>query len=427
MSTPKRTVIHSATVITADADDAVLMDASVVVEGDRIVDLVESGRPEPQPGEVVVDAGGGIVMPGLVDAHSHLPMTLYRGLADDRDLQSFLGRLLPLEAATLDEEAVAIGARLAMAEMLRAGATTALDMYWYPEATAAVAEEAGLRLATGPLFIGATGPDHHTFAERTASFRATGPHAWTMIHGTYTMSVDELRAAAGLARSAGTRIHLHAAENQPEVDQVVAATGLRPVELLDREGLLGPDVVLAHAVVLTDHEVARLGETATAVAHCPLSNLKLASGVCRVSDLLAAGATVGLGTDGPSSSNDLDLFAAMRFAGLVAKGAEHDASALSAHEVLKMATIGGARALGLEEVTGSIEVGKAADLVRLDPSSPSLTPSYDPVSSVVYAASRADVVDVWVAGRRVVEDRRATTVDVDAAIADVRRLAAAIA
>ena len=423
MTSTMRTVIHSATVITADAADRVLADASIVIEGEVIVDLHEGGRPEPMAGEVSIDAAGGIVMPGLIDAHSHLPMTLYRGLADDRDLQSFLGRLLPLEAATLDEEAVAIGARLAMAEMLRAGATTALDMYWYPETTADVADEAGLRLATGPLFIGGTGPDHRSFTKRTETFAASGPHAWTMIHGTYTMTVDELRTAGELARRAGTRIHLHASENEAEVDQVVSATGLRPLELLDQVGLLGPDVVLAHAVVLTDEEVALLGRTGTGIAHCPLSNLKLASGICRVSDLIAAGATVGLGTDGPSSSNDLDMFAAMRFAGLVAKVAQHDASALSAHEVLRMATIGGARALGLDQLTGSIEVGKAADLLRLDPSSPSLAPSFDAVSSVVYAASRADVVDVWVAGRRVVADRVALTVDVESAIADVRQMA----
>ena len=422
MTSTMRTVIHSATVITADAADRVLADASIVIEGEVIVDLHEGGRPEPMAGEVSIDAAGGIVMPGLIDAHSHLPMTLYRGLADDRDLQSFLGRLLPLEAATLDEEAVAIGARLAMAEMLRAGATTALDMYWYPETTADVADEAGLRLATGPLFIGGTGPDHRSFTKRTETFAASGPHAWTMIHGTYTMTVDELRTAGELARRAGTRIHLHASENEAEVDQVVSATGLRPIELLDQVGLLGPDVVLAHAVVLTDEEVALLGRTGTGIAHCPLSNLKLASGICRVSDLIAAGATVGLGTDGPSSSNDLDMFAAMRFAGLVAKVAQH-ASALSAHEVLRMATIGGARALGLDQLTGSIEVGKAADLLRLDPSSPSLAPSFDAVSSVVYAASRADVVDVWVAGRRVVADRVALTVDVESAIADVRQMA----
>lgn len=185
-------------------------------------------------------------------------------------------------------------------------------------------------------------------------------------------------------------------------------------------GLLGPTTVLAHAVVLTDDEVARLGATATAVAHCPLSNMKLASGICRVVDLLAAGATVGLGTDGPSSSNDLDLFAAMRVAGLLAKVASLDPSALTAHQVFKMATIEGARTLGLEAVTGSIEVGKEADLIRLDPSSPSLTPAFDPVSAVVYAASRADVVDVWVAGERVVADRRHTTLDLEAVLSEVR-------
>jgi 5-methylthioadenosine/S-adenosylhomocysteine deaminase len=314
-----------------------------------------------------------------------------------------------------------------MAEMLGGGVTSALDMYWFPEATEEAARSAGLRLATGPLFIGGTGPDHQHFADRVVAFGASGPHAWTMVHGTYTMSVDELEVAAGLARAAGARLHLHAAENQAEVDQVVAATGRRPVELLDDLGLLGPMTVLAHAVVLTDHEVERLGATATAVAHCPLSNMKLASGVCRVVDLRAAGATVALGTDGPSSSNDLDLFAAMRVAGLLAKVSHLDPTALSAHDVLKMATIEGARALGLDDVTGSIEVGKEADLIRLDPWSPSLTPAFDPVSAVVYAASRADVVDVWVAGRQVLADRRHTTIDVEAAIRDVRAVSGGFA
>ncbi|MEI8405092.1 MAG: amidohydrolase [Actinomycetes bacterium] len=419
-SAPRRTVIHNATVLTADAADRVLVDASVVIEGSVIVAIVDGGRPDPQPGEVVIDAGAGIVMPGLVDVHSHLPMTLFRGLADDRDLQAFLGRLLPLEAATLTPAVVAAGGRLAMAEMLGAGVTTALDMYWYPEVTAEVAAAAGLRLATGPLFIGGEAPDHERFADRVAAYSASGPHDWTMVHGTYTMSVGELEEAAGLAAAAGSRLHLHAAENQAEVDQVLAVTGRRPVELLDHLGLLGPTTVLAHAVVLTDDEVARLGATATAVAHCPLSNMKLASGICRVVDLLAAGATVGLGTDGPSSSNDLDLFAAMRVAGLLAKVASLDPSALTAHQVFKMATIEGARTLGLEAVTGSIEVGKEADLIRLDPSSPSLTPAFDPVSAVVYAASRADVVDVWVAGERVVADRRHTTLDLEAVLSEVR-------
>lgn len=424
MADAPRTVIHDATVITADERDRVLEGAAIVIEGSHIVELVEAGRPAPEPGDLVVDAEGGIVMPGLVDAHSHLAMTLYRGLADDRGLQDFLGRLLPLEAATISPELVSTGARLGMAEMLAGGITTSLDMYWFPEVAVEVAAETGLRLETGPLFIGGEAPDRLGFDERVARYRASAAPRWTMVHGTYTMSVGELEEAAGLARDAGSRLHLHAAENQAEVEQVVAATGRRPVELLDELGLLGPSTVLAHAVVLNDDEVARLGETRTAVAHCPLSNMKLASGVCRVDDLARAGATVGLGTDGPSSSNDLDLFVAMRAAALLAKVDHLDPTALPASAVLRMATIDGARALGLESSVGSIEVGKQADLVRLDPWSSSLAPAFDPISAVVYAASRADVVDVWASGRRVVEDRRCISVDRRAAIRALREAVA---
>ena len=225
-----------------------------------------------------------------------------------------------------------------------------------------------------------------------------------------------------LARRTGARFHIHASENDSEVSDVRARYGRTPVELLDDHGLLGPTTLLAHAVVLNDDEVARLGETRTAVAHCPLSNMKLASGVCRVPDLLAAGATVGLGTDGCASSNDLDLFIGMRMAALLHKGVRKDATLLPAPAVLRMATIGSAQALGIGDIVGSIEVGKRADIVRLDPDSPSLTPSFEAASTIVYAASRGDVVDVWVNGRQVVDNRVLTTIDLPATLTALRSL-----
>ncbi|MGB2859617.1 MAG: amidohydrolase family protein, partial [Candidatus Microthrix parvicella] len=242
---------------------------------------------------------------------------------------------------------------------------------------------------------------------------------WAHPHATYTLAPDQLSAVAAAAREVGARIHTHAAESEGEVAMVSEAHGLRPVELLDTLGLLGADVVLAHAVHLDDDEIAAIARSGTSVAHCPGSNLKLGSGVARIPELLDAGVTVGLGTDGPASSNDLDLFATMRLAALIHKGVSGDASVMTAHQVLRAATIGGATLLGAGDELGSIEPGKLADLVVLDPGAPHLTPTYDPVGTVVYAAGRGDVTDVWVGGRRVVADRALLTMDVAAARAAV--------
>ena len=256
--------------------------------------------------------------------------------------------------------------------------------------------------------------------DRIERARATAPHRWLFAHGTYTMDPEQLAEVATLVDELDSRFHIHACETAHEVADVRARFGRSPIELLDEVGLLRPGSVLAHAVVLDDAEIERLAATGTAVTHCPASNMKLASGFCRVPELQAAGVTIGLGTDGPSSSNDLDMFAAMRTASLIHKGNRLDPTILPATTVLRMATIDGSRALGLDDRIGSIEVGKQADLVLLDAESPSLTPTYDPISSVVYSASRADVTDVWVGGRQVVADRACTTIDVERTLAEAR-------
>ncbi|MEY4373288.1 MAG: 5-methylthioadenosine/S-adenosylhomocysteine deaminase 2 [Actinomycetota bacterium] len=421
------TSITNATLVTADAENRVVHGATIVIEDDTIAEIRPASAPARSGATHTVDARGGIVMPGLINAHAHLAMTMFRGFADDRDLQGFLDRLFPVEERVLSEETVRLGARLAFAESLRAGCTGALDMFWWPDASLDEARQAGFHLESGPIFIGFPGPDHTMFADRIERTRSTAPHRWLFAHGTYTMQPAELDAVGRLAAELGTRFHIHASENQSEVDDVRSRFGKTPVELLDHYGLLRAGTVLAHAVVLDDHEIQRVAATGTAVAHCPLSNLKLASGVCRVPDLLHAGVVVGLGTDGSASSNDLDLFMAMRTAALLHKGTRHDARVLPAGTVLKMATIDSARALGIDHLVGSIEVGKRADIVRLDPDAPSLTPSYDPISTIVYSASRAEVVDVWVAGQQVVADRQCTTIDVAATLAAMRELQIEIA
>ena len=415
-----RTAITNATIVTVDSNDTVIDGGTIVIDGDVISEVLPAGATPASAVDHTIDAGGGIVMPGLINAHTHLAMTAFRGFADDVDLQDFLGKLFPAEAKIMSDRHVRVGVRAAFAEAMLSGCTAALDMYWYPDASLEEAAKAGFRLQTGPIFIGSNGPDNIPFEQRLADATASKPHQWILAHGTYTMNPEQLADVGELAATEGARFHIHASENAGEVADVQGRYGRTPVELLDDKGLLRSGTVLAHAVVLSDAEIARLAETRTAVVHCPSSNMKLASGFCRVPELLAAGVTVGLGTDGPSSSNDLDMLAAMRVAALIHKGNRLDPTVLPAAAILRMATMGSAAALGIDQIVGSIEVGKNADLVRLDPASPSLTPVYDPISTIVYAASRADVVDVWIDGVAVVQNRTCTTLNLDAVLRDLR-------
>lgn len=425
--TNSTTVLAGGTVITCNGDDRVIRDGAVAIIGDQIAAVGPSAEVlAAHPDAAIRQLDGAIVLPGLINAHTHLAMTLFRGLADDVNLEGFLARIMPAEANVLCAETVRDGVALAVAESLLGGVTSALDMYFWDEVAADVADTGGLRLAGGPAFLGGTGPEGNDFdaqIERAERLWARDPSAvpesaisrWAHPHSVYTLDPDQLTVVAATARAAGARIHTHAAESAGEVAMVSEARGMRPVELLESLGLLGSDVVLAHAVHLTDAEIAAIATTGTSVAHCPGSNLKLGSGIARIPDLIAAGVTVGLGTDGAASSNDLDLFAAMRLAALIHKGSSGDATVVTAHQVLRAATIGGAVLLGAADSLGSLEVGKQADLVVLDAGAPHLTPSYDPVGTVVYAAGRGDVTDVWVGGRQVVANRSLLTMDVDAA------------
>ena len=434
------TVVRCEWVVTVDDDDRVLDDGAVAM-ADGVV--VAVGPAEAVLAEVsatgapseVVHLPGHALLPGLVNAHTHLAMTMFRGYADDRDLQAFLDLVVPAEIRVLDESRVRAATRAAAVESLLAGVTTALDMYFFTNACLAAADEVGLRLQTGPIAFDAAGPEGWSWEQRLAyvdgwlAAHPSGP-GWRPVvapHSTYAISPDHLAEVAALAATHGAAVHIHASENQGELDLVASLHGRRPLEVLDDVGLLRAGTVLAHAVWLSDDEVAQLGATGTAVAHCPASNLKLASGVARVPDLVGAGVAVGIGTDGPASSNDLDMFAAMRLTALLHKGAGAagagaGAGAMPAAEVLRMATRGGAEAVGLGADVGAIEVGRRADLVAVDLDRPHTQPVYDPVSTLVYAAGRADVRHVWKDGTRVVADGEVLTVDVGEVLADLRRL-----
>ncbi|MFI9830005.1 amidohydrolase [Streptomyces sp. NPDC051913] len=425
-------LVHGGDVLTVDDAGTVVRDGAVAVHEGEIVAVGPAEELKARfTAAEAIDASGCLFLPGLVNTHTHLAMTLMRGLADDVTLQGFLERVLPAEAELLGPKNVAAAVRLAVAESVRAGVTSALDMYWFHEAAEQVARETGWRLHTGPTFMDVPGPpdgiayeDRLDWARR--DLRARGParpghRPVVFAHSTYTLSPDQLTEIFALAREFGALVHIHAAENTTEVATVEVKYGKRPVELLDSLGLLGDDVLLAHAVDLTGPEIAALARTGTSVAHCPISNLKLGCGIAPVARLLSAGVTVGLGTDGAVSSNTLDVLGAVRQAALVHK-AGGDPTAVGAEQAVRMATVEGARALGLGERLGSLEAGKRADLVVLDLNAPHLRPLHDPWSTLAYAAHSADVRDTVVDGRVLMRDRVLTTLDEAAVIADLEAL-----
>ena len=420
--------VVDATVVTMDPAGTVHDRANIVVDGGTIT-AIDTGPARPVARRMV-DARGGIVVPGLVNAHTHMAMTMFRGIADDLDLDGFLARLLPAEGDVLSEETVAAGTVLAIAECLRAGVTTALDMYFFPESSASVAATAGFDLRTGPVFVEFAGADERRFGERmawAAELLAATPadRRWVCPHSTYLLDEPQLTEVGALAAELGARVHVHACETAAELAAVRQRHGRSPIEVLRDTGLLGPATVLAHGVHLDDADLAIVAASGATVAHCPASNQKLGSGFARIPELLTAGVPVALGTDGAASANDLDPWLAMRLASYPL-AARCGPGAVSAATILAMATTGGAHALG-DPAIGTIEVGTRADLVVLDATSPSLVPVYDPVSAAVYAAGRGDVRWVVAGGQVVVDDRELTTIDADAAIASVRSLGERIA
>jgi len=427
-------VLRADWVVTVDARDTVLADGAVAVRGGEVVAVGPAAEVlRSHPSDEVVHLRGHALVPGLVNAHTHLGMTMFRGVADDLALDAFLARLLPTEGAVLSAERVHTATLAASVESLLAGTTTALDMYYFHEEGLAAADAAGLRLLGGPPFLDAAGSGAlpvDASLEQAARWleRTPARPGWRPVlnpHATYTVTPHHLERIRDLAQRHDAVLHIHAAETTAEVESVQGAHGRRPVEHLDDLGLLGPGTVLAHAVHLLDDEIERIARTGASVAHCPASNLKLASGVARVPDLLAAQVAVGIGTDGPASSNDLDMFAAMRLAALLHKGVQGDPLAVPAAQVLRMATMHGARAVGLDEELGSIEPGKRADLVAVDLDRPHTQPVYDPVSTLVYAAGRADVRHVWVEGEQVVAEGRPVRCELErvtAELADLREV-----
>jgi len=421
--------IVNAQIVTVDKDSSVIENGSLVVGADGTIRAIAPGNITHNATEVI-DARGAIVMPGLINSHTHLGMTLFRGLGDDMSLEDFLARLQPAEVKVLNYAAVHAGTELAALESLLGGITTSLDMYFLPDTALEVANSSLMRIQTGPHFLESDGPEPLKFADRlswakkwlTAPRDSAGSTGWVAPHSTYLLDEKQLCTLAELASEFEARIHVHAAETVGEMQLVAKRHGGRtPIQVLADTKLLRRSV-LAHGVHLSDDDIALIASNSATVVHCPASNFKLASGVARILDLQRAGVNIALGTDGPASGNDLDLWIAIRLAGYMQKTVAKDPSVLPAVDLVRMATINGAKALQLDHIIGSLEVGKRADLIVLDADSPSLTPSFEPHTTIATCVTRADVRHVLVDGQIVVRDRECLTIDRKSAISKVRAL-----
>ncbi|MFZ0133766.1 MAG: amidohydrolase [Desulfobacterales bacterium] len=425
-------LISNGIVLTMDAAGTRIDGGAVAVTGERIAAIGPAADFTAWSVDRRIDAGGGIVMPGLVNAHTHAAMTCFRGLADDLPLMTWLDdHIFPAEAQ-LDEETVYRGALLACAEMIRSGTTCFCDMYLFEDAVARAASAAGMRAVVGEVLYDFPSPNYgpiengFAYVERMIETWRNDPLITVALepHSPYLCAAGLLEKAAALARENGLPLVTHLSETRAEVDRIRASYGCTPVAWLAELGVLGPDLLACHCVVLTPEDIALLKAHDVKVAHNPESNMKLASGIAPVPELLRAGVCVAIGTDGCASNNDLDLFLEMDSAAKLHKVGTLDPTVLDATTVLQMATSAGARALGLGHMTGSLEVGKAADLIVIDTARPHLTPMYNPVSHLVYAVRGSDVGTVVINGRLVVENGRLLSLDERQVMADVNRIAA---
>ena len=414
-------VVEAGWIVPVDPPEVTLADHAIVAVDGRIHDLLSiSLSRERYPAARRIELPGHVLIPGLVNLHTHAAMTLMRGLADDRALMDWLqNHIWPVETRLVSGEFVRDGTLLACAEMLRGGITCFNDMYFYPEAAGRAALAAGMRAALGIIVIeipSAYAADAQDYLSKGLATR-DGLKDESLLsfciapHAPYTVGDRTFERIAMLQGELDLPLHIHLHETRDEIEQSLARHGARPLARLQGHGLVDANLIAVHAVHVTEKEANLLAEEGCHVAHCPSSNLKLASGIATPDRLLKAGVNVGLGTDGAASNNRLDIFAEMRLAALLAKGSGGDATALPAHTVLEMATVRAARALGLENRIGTLTPGKCADMAAVNLGALDLTPCYDPLSHLVYAAGREHVSHVWVNGELLVENGRLTRLD----------------
>jgi 5-methylthioadenosine/S-adenosylhomocysteine deaminase len=431
-------VVINGIVVTMDGARAIYDDGAIAVKGDLIV--AAGKRPDIEAkysATQTIDAMGGLILPGFINGHTHVPMTLFRGLHDDVTLSDWLYKyIFPAEAKNVNEEFVRWGTRLAAAEQIRSGVTTFADMYYFEDAVAEETKAAGMRGVLGETFIDFPAPDNKTesamlvYTEKFLKKWQGDPliHAAAAPHSIYTCSQKTLQDAAALARKYHAPILIHTAEMKKEWEDSEKQNGMSPVQYLDKIGVLGPDVVSAHCIFVDAADEKILAQRQVGCVHNPSSNMMIASGVSPVAEMRAAGVAVGLGTDGPAgSNNDLDLMEEIDLAAKLAKITKMDPLALNAKAVVEMATIDGARALHMEKEIGSLEPGKKADVIVIGLDEPNAVPMYDVYAQIAYALKGSDVQTVVIGGRVVMRDQKLLTVDEKAAIEKAREYKKSVA
>jgi 5-methylthioadenosine/S-adenosylhomocysteine deaminase len=424
-------IVSGGTIVTMDGDRLIIEDGALAVKGDVIRAIgfrsdIENKYTAPQ----TIDARGKLVLPGFINGHTHVPMTLFRGLHDDVTLDDWLHKyIFPAEAKNVTEEFVRWGTRLAAAEQIRGGITTFADMYYFEEAVAEETKAAGMRGVLGETFIDFPAPDNKdefetlAYTEKFLKRWQNDPliHAAVAPHSIYICSQKTLQDAAGLARKYNAPILIHVAEMKKELDDSRAQNGTTPVQYLNKIGILGPDVVAAHCIFVDETDRSLLAEKHVGCVHNPSSNMMLSSGVSPVPELRAAGVAVGLGTDGPAgSNNDLDLMEEMDLAAKLQKIIKMDPRALGSKAVVEMATIDGAKALHMEKEIGSLETGKKADVILISLNEPNAVPMYDIYDQLAYALKGNDVETAVIGGRVVMRDHQLLTVKEDEVFAKAR-------
>ncbi len=425
-------LINGGTILTMDGNRLILEDGSIAVKGDTIAAVgFRSDLEKKYAPDQTLDARGKLVLPGFINGHTHVPMTLLRGLHDDVTLDDWLRKyIFPAEAKNVTEDFVRWGTRLAAAEQIRSGVTTFVDMYYFEDAVAEETKAAGMRAILGETFIDFPAPDNKNEAQMlayTEKFLARWKgdrliHAAPAPHSIYTCSQKTLQDAAALARKYNAPILIHVAEMKKELDDSRSQNGTTPVQYLNKIGILGPDVIAAHCIFVDEADRKILAEKQTGCIHNPSSNMMLASGVSPVPEMRAAGVAVGLGTDGPAgSNNDLDLMEEMDLAAKLQKITKMDPLALNAKAVVDMATIEGAKAIHMEKEIGSLEAGKKADIILIGLDEPNAVPIYDYYAQLAYAIKGSDVQTVVIGGKVVMRDHLLLTVKEDEVFAKARQ------
>lgn len=424
------TIINARWIITCETKNQVLENHSIVVKDEKILAILPTDDAASRyETDATQNYNNHIIMPGLVNCHTHTPMNLFRGLADDLELMDWLEKhIWPAEGKWVNDNFVYDGSQLAIAEMIRGGTTCFNDMYFFMPDTAKAAEEAGIRAHVGMTIIDVPTAWAKTteeyFAKAVAfyeQFKDSKLVTPTLApHSPYTVSLDNLERVQKLAHDYHLKINIHLQEAPSEIARSLELHKKRPLQRLNDIGMVNKDLIAIHMTQIDADDLAILEKHKPSIVHCPESNMKLVSGCCPVELLQNIGINVALGTDGAASNNDLDMFGEMRTAAFLGKVTADDPKAVSAEDVIRMATINGAKALGMENVTGTITSGKYADFIAIDMNQIETQPLYHPVSQIVYATPRNQVSDVWVAGKQLMKDRKLLTLDEEALLAKAK-------